>query len=79
MVLIQIEVLPVHTRTIKLQQTPNIKEIIGKLQYMQKEELMEVKVIGECINLTVILITKYIVIGKELIYQNIMVINKSWI
>lgn len=79
MVLIQIEVLPVHTRTIKLQQTPNIKEIVGKLQYMQKEELMEVKVIGECINLTVILITKYIVIGKELIYQNIMVINKSWI
>ena len=79
MVLIQMEVLQVHTRTIKLQQTPNIKEIIGKLQYMQKEELMEVKVIGECINLTVILITKYIVIGKELIYQNIMVINKSWI
>ena len=73
------EVLQVHTRTIKLQQTPNIKEIVGKLQYMQKEELMEVKVIGECINLTVILITKYIVIGKELIYQNIMVINKSWI
>lgn len=79
MVLIQMEVLQVHTRTIKLQQTPNIKEIVGKLQYMQKEELMEVKVIGECINLTVILITKYIVIGKELIYQNIMVINKSWI